>query len=57
MGTLAEKIRAGGAGNPAFYTSTGVNTFVHEGGQPIKYDPKDKSVKMSSLAKEVFLRL
>jgi acyl CoA:acetate/3-ketoacid CoA transferase alpha subunit len=57
LGTLAEKIRAGGAGNPAFYTSTGVNTFVHEGGQPIKYDPKDKSVKMSSLAKEVFLRL
>ncbi|MFD1385083.1 CoA transferase subunit A [Rhodanobacter aciditrophus] len=31
QGTLAEKIRAGGAGIPAFYTATGVGTPVAEG--------------------------
>lgn len=38
QGTLAEKIRAGGAGIPLFYTPTGYNTLVHLGGSPIKYD-------------------
>lgn len=52
QGTLAEKIRAGGAGIPAFFTPTGVNTLVHEGGQPIKYDPNDKSVELPSQTKE-----
>ncbi|KAJ2448253.1 Succinyl-CoA:3-ketoacid coenzyme A transferase 1, mitochondrial [Coemansia sp. RSA 2336] len=37
QGTLAEKIRAGGAGIPAFYTLTGVGTLVETGGIPIKY--------------------
>ncbi len=31
QGTLAERIRAGGAGIPAFYTATGVGTIVAEG--------------------------
>src|SRR3546814_3660751 len=31
LGTLAERIRAGGAGIPAFYTKTGVGTVVAEG--------------------------
>lgn len=31
QGTLAEKLRAGGAGIPAFYTPTGVGTLVAEG--------------------------
>lgn len=31
QGTLAERIRAGGAGIPGFYTKTGVNTLVAEG--------------------------
>ncbi len=31
QGTLAEKMRAGGAGIPAFYTATGVGTLVAEG--------------------------
>ncbi|CAF0718063.1 unnamed protein product [Brachionus calyciflorus] len=52
QGTLAEKCRAGGAGIPAFYTPTGVNTLIHEGGQPIKYDPVDKSVEVPSETKE-----
>ncbi|KAM9984303.1 hypothetical protein ACTFIZ_004017 [Dictyostelium cf. discoideum] len=38
QGNLAERLRAGGAGIPAFYTSTGVGTvLVEEGGFPIKY--------------------
>jgi 3-oxoacid CoA-transferase subunit A len=35
QGTLAEKIRAGGAGIPAFYTATGVGTVVADG-KPLK---------------------
>jgi 3-oxoacid CoA-transferase subunit A len=31
QGTLAERLRAGGAGIPGFYTATGVNTLVAEG--------------------------
>ena len=30
QGTLAERIRAGGAGVPAFFTPTGYGTLVHE---------------------------
>merc|ERR1712226_1597976 len=37
QGTLAERVRAGGAGVPAFFTPTGYGTLVHEGGSPIKY--------------------
>jgi len=38
QGTLAERIRAGGAGIPLFYTPTGYNTLVHLGGAPIMYN-------------------
>lgn len=37
QGTLAEKLRAGGAGIPAFFTPTGVGSLVADGGFPIKY--------------------
>jgi acyl CoA:acetate/3-ketoacid CoA transferase alpha subunit len=37
QGTLAEKIRAGGAGIPGFYTPTGYRTLIQEGGFPIKF--------------------
>ncbi|KAL3099754.1 hypothetical protein niasHT_025276 [Heterodera trifolii] len=37
QGTLAERIRAGGAGVPAFYTPTGYGTLIQQGGTPIKY--------------------
>ena len=37
QGTLAERIRAGGAGIPAFFTPTGHGTYVQEGLNPIKY--------------------
>lgn len=51
QGTLAEKLRAGGAGIPAFYTATGVGSQVAEGGMPWKY-AADGSVEKSSPAKE-----
>jgi 3-oxoacid CoA-transferase subunit A len=38
QGTLAERIRAGGAGIPAFYTRTGVGTVVAEGKPVEKFD-------------------
>ena len=38
QGTLAERLRAGGAGIPAFYTPGGVGTQVAEGGLPLRYD-------------------
>ena len=41
QGTLAERLRAGGAGIPAFYTATAYGTAVHKGGIPIKYDSKE----------------
>ncbi|KAK7100757.1 succinyl-CoA:3-ketoacid coenzyme A transferase 1, mitochondrial-like [Littorina saxatilis] len=40
QGTLAERVRAGGAGIPAFFTPTGFGTLIHEGGAPIKYNSK-----------------
>jgi 3-oxoacid CoA-transferase/3-oxoacid CoA-transferase subunit A len=51
QGTFAERIRAGGAGIPAFYTPTGVGTQVSEGGLPQLYAP-DGSVKKGSPRKE-----
>ena len=38
QGTLAERIRAGGAGIPAFYTKTGVGTVVAEGKEIEEFD-------------------
>ncbi|MFE0759111.1 CoA transferase subunit A [Inquilinus sp. NPDC058860] len=38
QGTLAERIRAGGAGIPAFFTKTGVGTIVAEGKEVREFD-------------------
>lgn len=38
QGTLAEKLRAGGAGIPAFFTATGVGTVVAEGKESREFD-------------------
>lgn len=38
QGTLAERLRAGGAGIPGFYTPAGVGTLFAEGGLPWRYD-------------------
>lgn len=52
QGTLAERLRAGGAGIGAFFTPTGVGTMVAEGGLPWRYHP-DGSVALSSSPKKV----
>ena len=41
QGTLAEKLRAGGAGIPAFFTPTGVGTSVAEGKEVRQFDGRD----------------
>ena len=41
QGTLAEKLRAGGAGIPAFFTKTGVGTIVAEGKDVRQFDGED----------------
>ncbi|MCL7424777.1 CoA transferase subunit A [Streptomyces sp. YS415] len=51
QGTLAERLRAGGAGIPAFYTPAGVGTAVAQGGLPWRYAP-DGSVIVASPPKE-----
>ena len=54
QGTLAERLRAGGAGIPAFFTPTGVGSQVADGGLPWKYDGSG-GVALASPAKEVRL--
>src|SRR3954465_6467492 len=51
QGTLAERLRAGGIGVPAFYTPTGVGTMVADGGLPWRYNA-DGSVAVASPQKE-----
>ncbi len=51
QGTLAERIRAGGAGIPAFYTPTGYGTAIADGGLPQLYDGKG-GIKKGSEKKE-----
>lgn len=52
QGTLAERLRAGGAGIPAFYTPAGVGTPVSDGGLPWRY-AADGSVAIASPPKEI----
>lgn len=42
QGTLAERIRAGGAGIPAFYTPTGVGTYLQEGKIPMLFSKEER---------------
>lgn len=51
QGTLAERLRAGGAGIPAFYTPTGYGTLIHKGGMPVKYN-KEGGLDIEGKAKE-----
>src|SRR5215218_9943980 len=52
QGTLAERLRAGGAGIPAFFTPTGVGSQVADGGLPWRYD-SEGNVALASPPKEV----
>ena len=51
QGTLAERLRAGGSGIPAFFTPTAYGTLVQAGGMPIKYHP-DGSIAIGSKPRE-----
>jgi len=52
QGTLAERLRAGGAGIAAFYTPTGLGTMVADGGLPRRF-ASDGAVLEMSAPKEV----
>ena len=52
QGTLAERLRAGGAGIPAFYTPTGAGTAVSQGGLPLKYASDGSVAKLSEKKEE-----
>jgi 3-oxoacid CoA-transferase subunit A len=54
QGTLAEKLRAGGAGIPAFFTKTGVGTLVAEGKEVREFDG-EKYVMERSLVADIAL--
>jgi 3-oxoacid CoA-transferase subunit A len=47
QGTLAERLRAGGAGIPGFFTPAGVGTQVADGGLPMRYGPGGAVLKAS----------
>ncbi len=51
QGTLAERLRAGGVGIPAFYTPTGAGTLVELGGMPMRYH-SDGNIAKASPPKE-----
>ncbi len=52
QGTLAERLRAGGAGIPAFFTPTGAGTAVSDGGLPLRYVAGGGAVAKYSEKKE-----
>jgi 3-oxoacid CoA-transferase subunit A len=52
QGTLAERLRAGGCGIPAFFTPAGVGSQIAEGGLPWRYDPAG-AVAVASPAREI----
>ncbi|GAA2213595.1 CoA transferase subunit A [Nonomuraea monospora] len=52
QGSLAERLRAGGSGIPAFYTPAGVGTPIADGGLPLRHNP-DGSIAVASPPKEV----
>ena len=56
QGTLAERIRAGGAGIPAFYTPTGVGTLLGEGKEVRRLDGRDCLLEHALKADFAFLR-
>ncbi len=52
QGTLAERLRAAGAGIAAFFTRAGVGTQVAEGGLPLRYG-RDGAIALASEPKEI----
>lgn len=56
QGTLAERIRAGGAGIPAFYTPAGVGTLVAEGKEVREFDGRAYLMERALTADFAFVR-
>ena len=56
QGTLAEKLRAGGAGIPAFFTPTGVGTVIAEGKEVREFNGKDYILEQSLTADVAFVK-
>ena len=56
QGTLAERIRAGGAGIPAFYTPTGVGTVIEEGKEKRYFNGRPCLLEHSITADYAFVR-
>jgi len=56
QGTLAERIRAGGAGIPAFYTPTGVGTLVAEGKEERVFNGKKYILEEALTADFAFVK-
>ncbi|KAI5965313.1 uncharacterized protein KGF55_001534 [Candida pseudojiufengensis] len=53
QGNLAERVRAGAAGIPGFYSPTGVGTWLEEGKLPVRYDSTGEKVLKTSEPREV----
>jgi 3-oxoacid CoA-transferase subunit A len=56
QGTLAERLRAGGAGIPAFYTPTGVGTMVAEGKETRDFDGRQFVLERAIRGNFAFLK-
>jgi 3-oxoadipate CoA-transferase alpha subunit len=56
QGTLAERIRAGGAGIPAFYTPTGVSTVIEKGKEVRVFDGRPCLLERALKADYAFVR-
>lgn len=56
QGTLAERIRAGGAGIPAFFTPTGVGTIVAQAKETRRFDNRDYLLETGLTADFAFIK-
>ena len=56
QGTLSERLRAGGAGVPAFYTPTGVGTMVAEGKETREFDGRQYVMERSLRGNFAFVK-
>ena len=56
QGTLAERLRAGGAGIPAFYTATGVGTSIAEGKETKQFNKKDYILEQAITGDVAFVK-
>ncbi len=56
QGTIAERLRAGGAGIPAFYTPTGVGTLVAEGKEIKKFENREYVLERAIIGDFAFVK-